>query len=191
MPGAGFRRGFKAAAERIALELRGELGLGAAEALDPGRLAEHLCVPVLTLDALRALAPREVAHFSGAGKTKFSAATIFVDATKRLIITNPAHAATRQMNSICHEVSHIVLEHEGELPLNIASGRSWDRVQEDEADWLAGCLLIPQDAAHLAGRQGLADEEVALTFGVSRALARWRMNSTGARIRATRLQRFR
>jgi hypothetical protein len=186
-----FRRGFKAEGERIALELRSELGIGPHGRLDPAALAEHLCIPVLTLRDLTGSALAEVRYFLGRGRSVFSAVTIYVGRYKRVIVTNPAHAATRQMNSICHEVSHIVLEHEGEGPLNINGGRSWNGTQEREADWLAGCLLVPLEAAHAAARSNRCDEDVAQAFGVSVTLAAWRMNATGARIRASRLGRFR
>jgi hypothetical protein len=185
-----FRHGFKATADRISLELRSELGLGSRERLDPGALAEHLCVPVLTLRDLRRLAPDAVGHFLGAARSTFSAATVYVNRSKRIIVTNPAHAATRQMNSLCHELSHIVLEHEAEAPLNVVGGRDWNSAQENEADWLAGCLLIPNEAAHCAARAGDTDGDVARSFGVSPALAAWRMRMTGARIRAQRRARL-
>jgi hypothetical protein len=186
-----FRRGFKAEAERAVIELRDELGIGPRGRLDPHALAEHLCVPVLTLHDLANVAKEDVRHFLGRGRSTFSAATIHVSRFRRAIITNPAHAATRQLNSLCHELSHIILDHEAEVVLNISGGRDWNGVQEREADWLAGCLLIPQAAAHAAARAGRSDEEVAQTFGVSHALATWRMRVTGARIRAQRLARFR
>jgi Zn-dependent peptidase ImmA (M78 family) len=182
-----FRHGFKAEAERIALELRAELDLEIDDPMVPAALAEHLCVPIRTLLDLADVARDEVQYFLGRGRSVFSAATVYVGRFKRLIITNPAHATTRQMNSLCHELSHIVLDHEAEAPVNAGGGRAWNGLQEREADWLAGCLLIPNDAAHAAARAGRSDEEVASAFGVSRPLATWRMRMTGARIRAQRL----
>ena len=181
-----FRRGFKAEAERIALELRSELEVGPYDKLDPNALAEYLCVPILTLHDLQHAVPDDVHHLLGRGRSAFSAATIYVSRFKRLIITNPAHATTRQMNSLCHELSHILLDHETETPLLTGGQREWNRVQESEADWLAGCLLIPNDAAHAAARDGRTDEEVAAVYGVSVVLATWRMRMTGARIRRER-----
>lgn len=191
MAKGGFRRGFKAEAERIAIELRGELKIGARGRFDPDALAEHLSVPVSTLHDLAHVAPDHVRHFMGRGRSVFSAATIHVSRFKRVIITNPAHAATRQTNSLCHELSHIVLEHEAEGALSLGGRRDWNGTQEREADWLAGCLLIPSDAAHAAARKGHTDDDVATTFGVSLALAAWRMRMTGARIREQRSTRFR
>jgi hypothetical protein len=187
----GFRRGFKAEAERIALELRAEIGLGPSVRLEPASLAEHLLIPVLTLFDLQAAAPADVAHFLGEGRSEFSAATIYAGRYRRAIVTNPAHASTRQMSSLCHELSHVALGHEGETPLTTAGGRTWNGMQEHEADWLAGCFLVPGAGAHRAARDGLSDDDVALLFGVSVALAAWRMNATGARLRVRRLARFR
>lgn len=133
----------------------------------------------------------QVGYFLGPGKQSFSAATIYLGRYKRAIILNPAHANTRQGNSLCHEVSHIVLEHEAEAPLSEGGRRGWNPRQEREADWLAGCLLIPGDAARAAGIEGHSDAEVAATFGVSVALATWRMRMTGARVVASRWQRLR
>jgi hypothetical protein len=181
-----FRYGFKAQAERIAIELRTELELGPVAPLDPQLLAEHLCVPVWTLRDLAQAAPEHVRHLVGHKRDVFSAVTIY-RRRKRLIITNPAHAETRQANSLCHELSHIVLEHEAEAPLaNVNGGRDWNRTQEGEADWLAGCLLITDEAAFKAARAQHSDEEIAVAFGVSKKLATWRMRMTGARLRAQR-----
>lgn len=181
-----FRHGFKAHAERLARELRKELALGPVAPLDPRRLAEHLCVPVLTLHDLAHAAPKDVRHLLGHSRDLFSAVTIY-RRHRRLVVTNPAHAETRQANSLCHELSHIILEHEAEVPLpSINGGRDWNGAQEGEADWLAGCLLIPDEAAFGAARAQLSDAEIAVAFGVSQALAAWRMKMTAARIRVQR-----
>jgi hypothetical protein len=187
---ANFRRGFKAETERIAMELRDELEIGAHGRLDPIALAAHLHVPIMTLHDLVAVARDDVRHFLGRGRSTFSAVTIHVTRSRRLIITNPAHATTRQMNTVCHELGHIILDHQPEAPLNLQGGRAWNGTQEREADWLAGCLLIPHEAAYAAARKGQTDEDVASVFGVSRLLATWRMRMTGARIRAQRVARF-
>ena len=58
-----------------------------------------------------------------------------------------------QMNSLCHELSHLVLDHEAETPRSVAGGRSWNGTREKEAAWLAGSLLIPNDAAHTVAQR--------------------------------------
>lgn len=186
-----WRRGFKAEAGRIADELRAELGLRAADKLDPHILAQHLLVPIIDIVELSDEAPSAVRHLVGPGRGEFSAVTIFVGQFRRCIVTNSAHRATRQMNSMCHELSHIILDHEPESPGETGGRRDWNGQQEREADWLAGCLLIPQAATHAAAIRSDTDAEVSAAFGVSEKLATWRMNATGARIRARRLARYR
>jgi Zn-dependent peptidase ImmA (M78 family) len=57
------------------------------------------------------------------------------------------------MNSLCHELSHLVLDHEAETPRGVAGGRSRNGTQEKEAAWLAGSLLTPNDAAHTVAQR--------------------------------------
>jgi hypothetical protein len=184
------RKGFtQSRAEEIALELRDEVGVPFDGVLDPLLVAALLAVPVLTLHELVGV-DRDIAFFTkGPGKGVFSAATIHLDRFRRGIIVNPAHSATRTVNSVCHEVGHLVLEHAPEAPLSLDHGRSWNGEQEKQADYLAGALLIPRDAAHQAARLGLTNAEVAAQFGVSVALATMRMNKTGARVREQRRRR--
>ena len=53
--------------------------------------------------------------------------------------------------------------------------------QEAEADWLSGEMLIPNDGAFRLARANATDEEAADAYDVSLAVARWRMNHSGAR----------
>ncbi len=187
------KRGFtKTAAEEIALEMRGELEIGVDHPLDDAALLEHLCLDVLMISDVRGADAAEMRYLmSGRGKGVFSAATIHLDGRRRAIIVNPSHPSTRKRNSVCHEVSHLLLEHAPEGPLSLEGARSWNGQQEEQADYLAGALLIPKDAAHAAALAGLTDDEVAARFRVSPALARMRMNTTGARLRARRLVELR
>lgn len=182
-----FVRGFKADAERIALELRKEVGVGLYSALDPHLLARHLAVPVLALEDLCLANPEDLTHFlSGRGSSEFSAATIFLGQFKRSIIYNSAHSGGRQMSSLCHELGHLILGHETEAPVSGDGQRDWDPTQEREADWLGGCLLIPNESALAAARSRETNDVVAQRFGVSVQLAAWRMNASGARKRIER-----
>lgn len=186
-----YRRGFKAEAERIALELRAEIGLSARARLDPMSLASHLAVPVISLSDLVSTAPAAVAHFTrGSGRSHFSAATVYLSEYKRIIITNPGHSDARRGNSLCHELSHIILEHDSEAPISSRGERAWNGDHEREAEWLGACLLIPADAAVHAARQGHDDATVADAYGVSKALATWRMRMTAARTRVVRTREY-
>jgi Zn-dependent peptidase ImmA (M78 family) len=189
---AKFRRGFKAEADRIANEVRAELGLDFHARLDPHVLAAHLCVPVLSLVDLVSADPSAVRHFMhGEGRADFSAVTIYVGDVRRIVVYNPAHPEGRQANSLCHEIGHILLGHEAEGAISRTGSRDWNPEQEREADWLAGCLLIPREAANIAAQVGMDDAGVAAKFGVSKALASMRMNASGARLVVQRRRAYR
>ncbi len=94
-----YRRGFRAEAERLALDVRTGLGLGAYAALDPLTLARDLEVPVLALSALTVPPPgkdliaglgQAVGLLLGTEAAAFSAMTVFLG-SRRVIIHNDAH----------------------------------------------------------------------------------------------------
>ncbi len=84
-------------------------------------------------------------------------------------------------------MAHVTLEHAFSVSLVTERGcRTSDRQQEEEAAELAGELLLPFDAARSLARRGVVNEDAALVFGVSPEVARWRLDSTGARKIAAR-----
>jgi hypothetical protein len=177
------RRGFKTEARKLALELRAELGLDAYEQFDPYSMADEYGIPILQLGDLgEDPAAREAAaHYTQSGSAVFSAALVPIG-NRRFILDNDEHDPRRRRNSVSHEMSHLVLEHEFSEVLLTADGcRALSRDKEDEADWLGGELLIPYDAAERAARLDWEDEQVADVYNVSIPLARMRMNYSGAR----------
>lgn len=177
--GQELRRGFKAEAERIAHSVREELGLPLISALKCDELCQYFGIPMISVPDLIAsgASPRSVRCIT-APAAKFSAMTIAVG-TKRLIVYNPQHPAGRRANSLAHEISHVILEHPLSPALGIGGCRRWDSTLEDEADWQAGALLVPRQAALQWIRSGQSLEDGALHFGVSLPLFRWRVNHTG------------
>jgi Zn-dependent peptidase ImmA (M78 family) len=184
------RRGFKSEAKRLALEVREELEIDAHSPLDPYQLAMLYGVPVFALSDITQgepeLAPA-LAHFTSTKPDVFSAAVIPIG-TGRAIVENCGHEPQRRVSTLAHEMAHVLLEHSFTTLLRTSGGecRESDREQEDEAAELSGELLIPSDAALRLAYRSIPDEEVAERFGVSLKFARWRMDATGARIRATR-----
>ena len=186
------RRGFKTQAKKLALEVRAELGLGASACFDPYELAVEYGIPVYTLSelALHEDARQAGAHYALDRPSTFSAALIPVG-NGRFILDNDYHAPVRRRNSVSHEMSHVLLEHGFTSVLFTCDGcRSIDKDKEEEADWLAGELLIPYAAAERAARLELTDEQVAQMFDVSTQLAAMRMNFSGARIIVARKRRY-
>jgi Zn-dependent peptidase ImmA (M78 family) len=173
------RRGFKTAAEAIAVELRDELGLTAHERLDCEALASHLAIEVAPLTDLvdfgATLSDLERLMEPG---MRFSAITVY-RGTRCKIFYNHTHPRTRRANSLAHELSHIILEHEPERAVTDKGVRNWNEAQETEADWQAGALLVPRDGAlrWLAGGGDVPGG--AAHFAVSEELFRWRANHTG------------
>lgn len=175
------RRGFKADAERICLEIRKEIGLTPHDRLDCLSLAEALEVPVINLSALvsSGASPTSVGILMGS-EAKFSALTVTAG-DRRLIVFNERHPPGRQANSLAHEISHIILEHPPVPALGEAGCRHWNPVHEEEADWQAGALLVPREGALQWLYNGGTNADGAKHFGVSLALFEWRINHSGAR----------
>lgn len=187
------RRGFKTEAERLAQLVRAELGLGPLDRLDCFQLATTWGIPVVSLGELREDgASDEAIRRLLDPAAEFSALTICVG-PRRLIVYNPRHSPGRQSNSLAHELSHHILGHEPASAIGLGGCRRWDPLQEAEADWLAGTLLVPRESA-LACMSRTDDFDVgAGHFGVSRELFTWRVNHTGVakQIAALRRQRRR
>jgi Zn-dependent peptidase ImmA (M78 family) len=186
-----YRRGFKTEAERIALDVRAELGLSATDALDVFAVAERWGIPVIPMSALT---DGRGAHgflrvFRAREQDSFSAVTIF-NGTARSIVHNDSHHPCRQSSNIAHELSHCILEHQ---PTHLRDGESgcrvWNATYEAEADWLGGALLIPREGGLYYVKSGWGIGQVAEHFRVSEPLARWRIYQTGIMQHADRFAR--
>jgi len=179
------RRGFKAEAKRLALELRAEIGITAQDPFDPWALAELYGIDVYQLgdsdcpaEALR--------HFTIERPEVFSGALVPLE-TGAVIIENDAHQPVRRRSTTCHEMAHVILEHRFAATLVNEHGcRLADRDQEAEATELAGEMLLPFSAATILARRKKSNEEASLQYAISVECARWRLDSTGARLIAER-----
>jgi hypothetical protein len=177
------RRGFKTEARKFAVEIRAELGLDEFSSFDPYALAKEYGIPMYKLSELgqHPDARDAAAHYCNGRSAKFSAALVPLG-TNRFILENDAHSEKRRRNSISHEMSHLLREHPfQEVVLTLDGCRSFSKDLEAEADWQAGELLIPHEAALRAANLDWTDEQVAEYYDVSVQLARMRMNSSGAR----------
>ncbi len=179
------RRGFKSEATALSGEVRSELGLSPVDRLDVWELARLLEIPVITLSSLAEDAPDGVACLTGAEEGAFSAATVFLG-QRRLIVHNDSHALGRQRANVAHEMAHGLLLHSPYRALDNLGCRHWDQDVEDEADWLAGVLLVAPESALRVAREDVPLIQAAATYGVSTAMMQWRLNATGALIRVKR-----
>jgi Zn-dependent peptidase ImmA (M78 family) len=172
--------------KEVAAEERGWLGLGPVDALDPYALAREHGIPVYPIDEL----PDEhcshdaVTHFTVSRPKVWSAALVPIG-SGRLVLVNTGHALARRCSSLAHELSHHFLEHEfSDVLLTDDGCRRFDEKKEKEANFLAGELLIPYQAALKAAFAEKTNDEVAAMYGVSTQFAQMCMK--GARVHAQR-----
>ena len=111
----------------------------------------------------------------------FSAVTVPCG-NRKIVLHNDSHSLARQRSNITHEFSHILLGHPLTLPLDEHGCRRIDRDIEDEANWLAGVLLIPDAAAIRILRLGWPQDRACNFYGVSAQMLTFRINMSGARI---------
>jgi len=187
------RRGFKTWCETTAEEYRTALGLKPVDPLDPKELADHLRVIVWRPEDVPKLSKKSLRRLTNHDSDSWSAVTIRHGDTK-LTIVNSAHAKTRQRSSLSHELAHIILDHEpGRIDLS-QDGHlllsSYDREQEDEAEWLSGTLLVPRAGLLNAYRSTQDPQSLASHFGVSVVMLNWRLRMTGVATQARRARNW-
>jgi len=172
---------FKAYAERFAAEARREAGLGECAPLCPWGYAERRGVVVLHPSDL-SIEASDISQLTIVDPDSWSGVTIR-EGAKMAVILNSAHPATRQANTLMHEIAHIELSHVpnrvevSETQLLLLSDFSGE--QEEEADWLAGSLLLPRCALIKHRARGCSTNEIAQLFKVSDELCTWRLRMTG------------
>jgi len=172
--------------KEVAAEERGSLGLGLLEPLDPYDLAREHGIPVYPIDGLpdEYCSNEAVTHFT-VNRPKVWSAALVPLGTIRIILENTGHAVVRRRSSLAHELSHHFLEHEFDNVLLTDDGcRRFDRKKEKDANFLAGELLIPYQAALKAAFAEKTNEEVAAFYEVSTQFAQMCMR--GARVHAQR-----
>jgi Zn-dependent peptidase ImmA (M78 family) len=172
--------------KEVAAEERGWLGLGLMDPLDPYALAREHGIPVYPIDELpdEHCSQKAVTH-STLNRSKVWSAALVPIGTGRIILENTGHASVRRRSSLAHELSHHFLEHKFDDVLLTDDGcRRFDKKQEKDANFLAGELLVPYQAALKAAFAEKTNEEVATIFGVSSQFAQMCMK--GARVHAQR-----
>ena len=184
-------RGLKSECESHAAAVRAEIGLDTRAPLDPRALASHLEIPIHPVSSLvgDGVIQAAVRHVTQVDQTVLSAMTIFPDwpRHRRVIILNDANSPARQNSDIAHELSHGLRMHEPRHAI-VNGCRDYSRAEEEEAAWLAGCLLVPRDAAFTIALSRVSLDMAAIDYGVSTQLMTWRVNATGARAQAARVR---
>ena len=179
------RWGFKSEAAALAKEVRAELGLGQFGRLDPRQLAQYLSIHVVPLSGFVSTV-QGAEHFLSVERNAFSALTVF-HGHRRMIVHNDSHSGPRQNSNLAHELAHALLRHEPAAALDSGTGcRDWNGTKEEEAQWLAGELLVTSDMALAVARGQLTESQALNRFRVSKRMLNWRINKTGATKRVER-----
>jgi len=185
------RRGFKTEAERLAERTRTQMGLRPHDLLDIRQLAKHLDVEVIPADHLVDRARLEELERLQAGA--FSAATFHLPDGRIVAVYNPCNDLGRTNSDIGHELAHILLDHDVREIQQLAGHTfiTCNPEQEEEATWLAGCLLLPRPLLLREAYTGTSAETIAANYKVSQHMARFRLNTSGVLLQARRAQKNR
>lgn len=189
-----FRRGFKSWCEETAIRVRQHQGLLRTAPLSPFAFADELRVEIVQPADLRHLPYDVRRRLLGEHSDRWSAITIPSE-RRPLVVYNPSHSEVRQNSDLMHELAHIILGHKPTTvyidPNTGLALRTHDRTQEEEANWLAGCLLLPRQVLLRIKATRLSDEAACGEFGVSAAMLAYRMNVSGVNLQSRRARALR
>lgn len=174
-------RGFKSRCEEISRQLRVEIGLAPVDPLTVSQLADYLDVSLWSVSDL-GLAEEDLRQLVEVDADSWSAITVS-DSGRDLVIYNPRHFRGRYSSDVMHELAHLVLGHDPTTMFFVGDGelalRGFNASTEEEADWLAGTLLLPRDALVYVKRRRMTNEQACAWYGVSNQMLDYRMRMTG------------
>lgn len=176
------RRGFKSQCERRSTEVRKNFGLDASEPLSAYSLAEEMLVIVWTESDVSKVSKDDITQLCVVDPESWSAFTMrFKD--RHLVVYNSTQSIPRQNSVVMHELSHIMLGHDLTSASLTDEGyfvpTTYNQDQEDEANWLAGTLLLPRPSLlHIRYRR-LSNTEAMEKYKVSQQMLTWRFRMTG------------
>lgn len=183
------RRGFKAEAERLAARTLAQLGGKPDKPVDIRTLAQHLRVTVISAADVIDLA--DLRELEALQPGAFSAATFHLPGNQVVAVFNPLNEPGRTNSDIAHELAHILLSHEVREVQQLAGHTFFtcDPEQEEEANWLAGCLLLPRPLLLREAYAGTSVDLLAARYKVSPTMARFRLNTSGVLLQVQRSRR--
>ena len=176
------RRGFKAQSERRSAETRKRFGLQPDSPLSARKVAAEFGVLVWAEFDIEGVSDDDLAQLILTDPESWSAFTMRVG-ENHLVVVNSSQSRPRQNSVVMHELSHVILGHELTSAGLTADGHfvptTYNQDQEDEADWLAGTLLLPRPALLKIRRLGMTDNQARDAYQVSGQMLKWRFRMTG------------
>jgi Zn-dependent peptidase ImmA (M78 family) len=180
------RRGFKALAERQAEGVRQRMGLAAGDPAHPVDIAQHLNVDVHAADDL--VDRQRLKDLQRIQRDAFSAVTFRLRSGRTVVVYNPLSEVGRRNSDLAHELAHIILEHPTRTVERVGGWNFFtcDADEEEEANWLAGCLLLPRPLLLREARRGITVTDLAEKYEVSEKMASFRLNASGVLLQVRR-----
>ncbi len=173
--------GFKAKAERIAVDFREELDFKVHDPLSAFDLAKHLKITVQ--NPIQAGLTKSEANILMRKGSGWSGLTLVNKDDQHIIIYNSYESPGRQQSTVMHELAHVICEHALPEPKIIANQilplRTYDPVFEEEANSLGGSLQIPRAGLLWALKRKMTVSEISDHFLASEAMVTFRINTTG------------
>lgn len=176
------QHGFKAWAERQAIEHRRHLGLEADVPLPAAQLAAYLGITIMGPAHIPEMSPEHLECLLQHDRSSWSAITISANKFTA-IIHNTGHSKPRQESNLMHEMAHIIckhapseLVHVGGLPFLL---REYNADHEEEANWLGACLQLPRPALCWASKCRMKVTEMVQYFQASEELIQYQRRVTG------------
>ncbi len=177
-----FQRGFKSWCENISLQQRKKLGVESVDPLDPYHLACSMNIVVWKPEDIPDISSSCLDVLLVDDPDSWSAITISIS-TKSAIVINSSHSVGRTGSNLMHELSHVILGHEAARvdvsKDNLLLLSTYDKKQEDEANWLAGCMLLPREALVHIRRNNVTNAKVKKDYFVSEQMLNYRMRIMG------------
>lgn len=153
--------------------------MDASERIDAVALAEHVGCVVRSADTLVDI--RKLKELKRIQDNAFFACTFELPGDRHGIVFSPLMSDARRNSDVAHEVAHILLEHRlSRLEhLGDVAFLSCDKQQEEEAGWLAGCLLLPRFALIHDLKRRMTHKTIAKHRVLSEEMVDYRVRVTG------------
>ena len=152
----------------------------AIDPLDSGKLAEHLDIKVKTTAQITELTREDRALLET--DDAWSAVTLEV-ASRKLVILKDSNSPGRKSSDLMHEIAHQLLGHKAN-GVGMSMGghlmvHAFSREEEDQANWLSACLLLPRSALVHIKKKYPDEAGAAREYQVSVAMLKYRLGVTG------------
>lgn len=166
--------------DRHSTALRRQAGVGPNERLDPWAVAPAFGLAFVRPETVAGATNEDRARVSSLTAKQWSGMGYPLPKGGILVMLNPDQTPERANVTVMEEVAHVHLGHRPVALVTAEGGcvqRSYDKVAEQEAYWLAAATLLPSSAVGRAVWDGLSAEEISAQFGVSTELVDFRIKT--------------